>query len=273
MFDFKKLILSASGLLLLSGCIIVTDGHRVADIRETKTLRLNTEQLERFKIDAGAGSLTVIGEQDRQVIEVKADIVSHDREYILTLSERNDSAVLVADTRSGGWSFGPGNSPKIDLVVYMPENMALEVDDGSGSMAVKRLLQSVSIKDGSGSIELENIQGAISIEDGSGSLSVAEAGSNVIIDDSSGDIDVSKVKGNLTIEDGSGSISAKQITGNVVVDDGSGFLGIREISGHVTISDGSGGISVHDVAQGLNILEAGSGDLTFDNITGPVSVL
>lgn len=209
---------------------------------EQRTLSLRAGGIDTVDIEAGAGSLEIAGQSGSGTIEVTATIEIPDsdadeaRELIeseleLTLDKSGDTAVLKAFFDRSFWR--SGDSPRVHLVVRMPENLSLVVEDGSGSITVSDISGAIDVDDGSGSIELTNV-------------------------------------GDVRINDGSGSITAVDIGGDVSVVDGSGSIEITGVAGSVIIDDGSGSIRVSDVLEDLIIVEAGSGSLTFSGIQGRV---
>ena len=210
---------------------------------EDRELQLDAKSVEALEIDAGAGSLDVIGDAGIDSIQVKAtirvpDVGSEKAQKIiasdltLSLEEVRGRAVLKAFFEDGSW--GWGDSPSVDVQVRMPEGLVLEIDDSSGSLTVVNVAAAVLIDDGSGSIKVERV-------------------ASVAIDDGSGSIDVVDVSGDVSIEDGSGSISVRHVGGSVVID------------------DGSGGIDVDDVEHDLTIVDDGSGSLNATNVRGTVT--
>jgi DUF4097 and DUF4098 domain-containing protein YvlB len=234
---YRKLILAAAAMGVT--------GAAWADYEEVRELSLDTRGIDTLEIDAGAGSLDVVGADGASEITVVATIqvdtndeeeareIIEDR-MVLVLEKDSDTAKLNAWFEDGGWNWGRGDSPRISLEVRMPNNMHLNVDDGSGS------------------IEIENVRGDIVVDDGSGSLEMRDVG------------------GEIEIEDGSGSISVAGVGGNISINDGSGSIKVRDVAGSVTVDDGSGSIDVSDVEEDLIIVDDGSGGLDFSNIGGRV---
>ena len=111
---------------------------------EVRNLELDASGLSDLFIDAGAGALVVNGVEGSDEIVVVATIVVGDgdadeaRKLIekrlrLELERDGDSARLKAGFRSGwGWD----GDAAIDLDVRMPAQLALLIDDGSGSITV-----------------------------------------------------------------------------------------------------------------------------------------
>lgn len=229
MRTFLSLILLTAGLSTAAA----------ADYEEVRDLSLNAEGISALDVKTGAGSLAITGVAQSSTIVVEAIVrVSEDpddaREIIesslvLSLERDGDRAVLEARFEDGSWFSGGGS---IQLEVTVPEGMALDVRDGSGSIAIRDVTADIAIEDGSGSIDLR------------------------------------QVGGQVTIDDGSGSISAQQVGGDVTVTDGSGSLELIRVEGSVVIDDGSGSITVSGVAKDLEILEAGSGSLSVTDVRG-----
>lgn len=232
------------------------------DISESRELHLDATGLSVLRVDTGAGSLDIRGVPGANSIDVKAIIevdTSSDKkakkilesDVTLTLERDGDKAVLKA--ASDAHSFFGGSNVMINLEITTPENMNLDIDDGSGSIDVQSIVGNVAIDDGSGSIDMQSI------------------GGNVVIDDGSGSITIRDIGGDLAIDDGSGGIDIEMVNGEVNVDDGSGSLDIRNIGGTVFIRDGSGGISVNDLKSDLIIRESGSGSLVINGVKGSIT--
>ena len=229
----KMTVIAVAAASLLSGCVVYANGNGGwgdDDLNyEKRELSLATEGLNELEIDAGAGFLEVYGEPGRTTIDVVAEIHYQDADDVeLTLKPDGDEADLVAKMSSSSWGNG---SPRIDLVVYMPEALALDVNDGSGSITIR------------------NIKANVDVEDGSGNLEIADIVGNVDVDDGSGSIDIRDIDGNLEVDDGSGSMDIKDVTGKVTIDDGSGSINVKNVGGLNIIDDGSGGVSTKNVGN------------------------
>jgi hypothetical protein len=239
-----------------------------ADYVETRTLTIPVQNITELEIDAGAGLLEIVGYDNLTQIEVKAEIelegVSKNDalEYIkrygrLDLVARGSTARLESsfeDNNSGNFfTLFSNRSAVINLLVKIPKNLSLDIDDGSGDMTIENTASGIIISDGSGNIAIENIGGSLRISDGSG------------------DINIRQIKGDIEIDDGSGEIEIREITGDVDINDGSGDMIVREINGTVTVDDGSGEIEIDGVRQDVEIESSGSGGESITNVDGHVS--
>jgi hypothetical protein len=290
--NFTTSIVALSTLVILNGCIVIASpSHHSFNL--TKELKLDAESLNELAVEAGAGSLSIKGQEGLTDIRVKAEISTSSEDndhYQLTLTNSGSTAYLVAKYKgdSSHWSANT-DSPQIDLTVLVPPRMLLDINDGSGDLLVKDMTNMVKIKDSSGDLIVDNVNGDLAIDDGSGRIEVSEVMGRVKIVDGSGEMKLSDIKGSIDIEDGSGemrlsdieghieiedssgSIHVMNVNGNISLDDGSGDLTVSHVSGMVTVVDGSGDIDVQDTG-GLNILETGSGDLRINNINGELAI-
>jgi hypothetical protein len=263
-----KSLLLLSTVSFLSGCIVVANPSH-ANHHSQKELSIDASSLTEFDIEAGAGSLTIIGSDDISEITVVADIYTesgHTDNYELELDHAGSRAYLVAKTKSSS-GFWIGDSPHIDVKITVPSQLSLDVNDGSGATFISNITGSVEVDDGSGDLTFQNIKNKLTVNDGSGGLYIKDVIGNVSIEDGSGEIEINGVNGDVDIDDGSGSIVAKDITGSAIFEDGSGDLTVKKVDGLITIDDGSGDIDVED-AGGLKILESGSGGLRVHKVKG-----
>lgn len=212
----------------------------LAGADKTEKLNLAAGGIDRLEIDCGSGFLHITGKAGLSEIRVTAEIEVDggrdvdefiERNVTLRLEKRGNRAFLESKVDN---SFFSNRNAVINLTVEVPQPMALDINDGSGS------------------IEIRDIEGDIILDDGSGSLTIE------------------RVRGRVEIEDGSGSIDIDDVEGDLEVDDGSGSLTIRRISGSVEVTDGSGSITIDTVSKDVYIRESGSGGLSIDNVSGKV---
>ena len=203
-----------------------------------KQLSIGVSNNSSIFIDSGSGSLELRGD-DINEIRVTAKIHSTDyrskedlleafeRKMELSLVEGRSEIILKALSKKSMFSFLNHNIA-IDLIVVIPRHFKVEIDDGSGSMTISNINNSIEIDDGSGSITIDNIIG------------------NIFIDDGSGNSNLSHIDGDVTIDDGSGTINIDYVSGDVSIDDGSGAIIINNLQGEFILEgDGSGSIRVN----------------------------
>ncbi len=238
-----------------------------------RELTLDTKGLQEVLVDTGAGSLTVKGQTGLDRIKVSAEIIvdgvddDEAQEWLedyMDLSVRNENGKAIVCARFGyqknadcsakkrlknSW-FGWNSERKINLTVYVPANLALEVDDGSGHTEISDIQADTFVDDGSGHITVTNIQGNLTLDDGSGDLTVEKVTGDIFIDDGSGSIKIDQVTGEVKIEDGSGGIKVTNITKEVYIDDGSGSISACHLGDDLTVDDGSGSVDTCEDIKG-----------------------
>ena len=237
----RKLILA---VLLISG---VTWAHDHDDnYSEERQLSTDADGIRLLDIDAGAGSLSILGVDGLADIVINATVrvdTSNEkkaakfiaRRIKLTLRRDGDRALLKSLFREGWWFWGPNGH--IDLDIRVPAGIGLIVDDGSGGIVVDGVKGGASIDDGSGSLRLSNV-GAVMIDDGSGGIDITDVSGDVVIDDGSGGVKIRSVDGSVKVSDGSGGITVDGVTGDLVIENsGSGSLTINDVEGQVIGAD------------------------------------
>ncbi|MBT8488537.1 MAG: hypothetical protein KJO65_06945 [Gemmatimonadetes bacterium] len=231
-----------------------SDGCDYALDRE---MTLSAADVALVDIRAGSGELHIEGEDGLDEIVVVGRVCASEESFIdeLTISGESANGTAVIQTHypdNRGWS--GRRTARIDLVVLVPAGMAVDVEDSSGDMEVRRT-------------------GNLRIDDSSGGISVSDLRGSLEIDDSSGGLDVDGVEGDVLIEDGSGGLDIRGVAGSVVLRDGSGGIDIVGVGGDVIIEeDGSGGIDVRDVGRNLEVRRDGSGGIRHSGVQGTVDV-
>jgi hypothetical protein len=233
-------------------------------LTETRTMSLPANGIDTLVVDCGAGSFNLQETSGQGNIRVAAEIELDEPGQInfekflqsnvkLALKKQGNTAVLQSDIVGAS---ALKVEARINLQIDIPQNIDVQITDGSGSIRVNLLHANLKIDDDSGSIKVYDITGEISIEDSSGSIVIEE------------------VTGNVFVSDGSGSIAIESVRGDINVKDGSGSLKIVEIDGNVTVSDSSGSVEIQDVKKNVFVVirEEGSGIVELEGVKGKVTI-
>jgi hypothetical protein len=240
-------------IYVLAAIVVLFSTGFSGTYHETKNLSLPAEAISELRIDCGAGFLKVQGDPDLKEIQVNAEIELRnvdrddankilDKYLELTLRKHGRRAILRSDFEHSGSFFSGlfGDRPQItiDLTVKIPQQMDLNIDDGSGFMEINNTRGNLEIDDGSGELTVKNVTGNVEIDDGSGEITIRDIDGDVQVDDGSGEINIRKVVGTVRVDDGSGSIIIDDVEGDVIIeDDGSGGVHIANVSGKVIRRD------------------------------------
>jgi DUF4097 and DUF4098 domain-containing protein YvlB len=207
-------------------------------------LSLSADGIDKLVIDCGSGYLDVTGDESLKSIEVEAEIIvkgkrekdieDYVKDYVkLELKKQGSKAVLTSMFKN---QFPRINfrTRVINLTVRVPNNMGLEVDDGSGEVKIANIDGNVQIDDGSGEVLVRDIRGDVDIDDGSGTIDIKDVTGSVTVDDGSGTIRINDIRQNVKVSDGSGSIYIDNVIGDVIIkDDGSGGVNIQNVKGKI----------------------------------------
>ncbi len=270
------------------------------------TLALDATGAEQLIIRTGPGTKKLLPAEDNQ-IRMEANIVFTvrklkkvekliDRSMDLSLIETEAGIVLtsILDFEDNQKEFSTGgllNAPnrRIDLTVYVPAGLTLDIKDKSGDLTMQGLHNDAKVVDGPGTLIIQQHVGALDVLDHSGVVRLSQVNweqdglHEVIIEDYSGSVYLEKVAGLISIEDYAGSISVRETKGELKltdnagtititqhegssrVTDGSGRIYLSQLEGRITIEDTSGRISLEDVTD-VNLRRHGSGKVHRKNV-------
>ena len=212
-------------------------------------------------IAAGAGDLEITGVSGSEEVAIRGTACASKEEWLDEVrietksGERAEITVDIPET-DNGWSLWGNRYVYVDLVLEVPDNLALEVRDSSGD------------------IEIENVA-ALKLTDSSGDIHISRVSGQVELQDSSGDIRVDDLESDLTIvSDSSGDIHGTEIGGTVlVVSDSSGDIRFSGVGRDVIVErDSSGDIKVVKVGGDFKVLRDGSGDIGAEDVEGEVDI-
>ena len=177
---------------------------------EVRNFDLDASGLSEVFIDAGAGAMVVSGVDGSDEVVVVATIIvdSDDPEEALKFIEKRlrldltrdgDRAVLKAGF-SPGWGWDADAA--VDLDVRMPAQLALVIDDGSGSLTIVAAAGDVYVEDGSGPIDIRQVRGSVTVDDGSGDIEIDDVEHDLVIEEEgSGSLHYANVRGSVQQRD------------------------------------------------------------------------
>jgi len=217
-----------------------------------------------IEVRAGAGSLRIEGRAGITQVQVRGTARASSRnrlQDIKLIAERRGDVVFIKsdmpdENGSGFFNLGRDDwNMQLDLVIEVPQNIAMDVEDGSGEAKFVNV-GPMKLTDGSGGLDINGVKGDLDVEDGSG------------------DLIIENVEGKVRVSDGSGEIRAKNIVGDFIVDeDGSGNIDVAGVGGSMRVEeDGSGGIDVDRVAGDFTVDHKGSGSIRSSGVRGKIDI-
>lgn len=256
---------------LMLACVMAAPAVAQQAEREV-TATIDAAGASGITIVAEAGDLIIRGEST-STVTANGTIRSRTESGLKRarlISKREDDRVTIRVEIEDGWR----DRTTLDLVVRVPDDVALDVVDSSGNAEIEGT-GAVKVTDSSGDLTLTGIGGAVRVTDSSGNLTLDGIEGEVSLTDSSGDIRLSEITGVVRIDaDSSGNIEIEGVTGNVEIGtDSSGDIDIRDVEGSVLIGrDGSGSIRVRSVSGDFTVQKDGSGDIRHQDVGGTVSI-
>lgn len=249
---------------LLSAIVVaslVTGTARAQDDnRAARDADLDASGARLLRVEAKAGQLRIEGRSGISEVRVRGVARASRESWLddiqLRTGRNDDELYVVVDIPSWSWT-GIGHAYKaLDLVIEVPQTLALDITDGSGNVEIRGV-------------------GAVRLHDGSGEVDVRDVGGPVEVEDGSGELTLRGIRGEVRVEDGSGEVTIDDVQGNVtIIDDGSGSLEIARITGWVRVNNaGSGSVRVSDVGGDLEVRDTSRRRVRYDGVRGEVRIM
>ncbi|MEP1096964.1 MAG: DUF4097 family beta strand repeat-containing protein [Cyclobacteriaceae bacterium] len=180
--------------------------------------------------------------------EVSVELVhTFNIEYVPSF--RQSGSKLDIDDKEAGGRYN-SYSGSATWTFYIPDNINVEFETGSGDAEIAGLSLEFEMSSGSGDFDITNSKGEIEIKTGSGDIDVRNVEGDLEFSTGSGDIELGDVVASIKASTGSGSVDADDI----------------EISERSSFSSGSGDVAV-TLAKTPDFdlsVSSGSGDATLD---------
>ncbi|MEW5930519.1 MAG: hypothetical protein AB1941_23920 [Gemmatimonadota bacterium] len=248
----------AASLALALGAALLPAGLAAQQHSSPRDAVVDARGATRVRVDAGAGSLRIEGRSGLREVRIRGVARASDRKYLDAMrlvADRSGSEVRVAVEIPEVRAFFGRAQRVLDLVIEVPEGMAVDVDDSSGEAEIHRV-GALRVRDSSGELRIEDVRGDLDVTDSSGNVSIARVAGGVRVTDSSGELRIRDVRGGVVVdEDSSGEIDVRDVRGDVLVrEDGAGGIRVDGVGGDLTVrDDGSGGVRVGRVAGTVRV--------------------
>jgi hypothetical protein len=230
------------------------------DYTAPRSATLPTSGVRRVEVIGRSGSLRIDGRSSSREVRVRGTARASSRsllEEIKLIAETKDGTIYIeADIpEHKGWGWNDDDHQALDLVIELPADMPLDVEDGSGELEIHNV-GALDLRDGSGGATIEHVGGPLRVKDGSGELSIID------------------VKGDVEVTDGSGSLEIRDVQGGVEIDNkGSGELRITNVAKSIHVrAKGSGTVDVAHVGGDFVVDRKASGSIEYADVKGRVDV-
>jgi hypothetical protein len=230
--------------IVVTAAFIPVRVHAIGDVTSPRNADIDARGAKTIQVIAGAGDLRIEGRTGISQVQVRGTARASSRGRLddikLVAERRGDVVYIKADIpeNNGFFSRDWNDNMALDLVIEVPQSVALDVEDGSGDSKFTNV-GPLKLVDGSGGIEIRGAKGNVSVEDGSGEMVIENVEGSVRVTDGSGGITASNIGGDFIVEeDGSGSIDVSHIAGNFTVEEkGSGSISSSDVKGKIDIPE------------------------------------
>lgn len=220
--------------------------------------------LEALRMRIPAGSVRIAGRPDAAEARIIARRCASRSELFealhLEVSPTPPDLTIGFQQPTHLFSRTRGSVARIDVVVEVPESIAVSVEGELGPVEVSDV-GSLRLDTSLGDVRVVNVDGDVTLTTGVGEVVVGEVGGSVVIAADVGDIHVWEIAGDLTVKEGhTGWVEIARIEGAVVIEDGqAGNVAVSDVVGDLQVGHmAEGRLGVKDVAG--HIATADSGD-------------
>ena len=190
------------------------------------------------------GSITVTG-WDKELVSIVAEAYGDIDDYQIDITERSKGINIDID-HSGHFR----HSGDVDVVVYVPKKVNLEVETMGGSITLDNI---------EGDIEGETMGGELDLSNLKGNIEMTTMGGEIQVSNSQLDGEVKTMGGDITFRDVFGDVKGSTMGGDIKYL-GKSKPGSTKGNEEVRISTMGGEINVDDAPAGANVSTMG-GDI------------
>ena len=141
-------------------------------------------------------------------IVVSATINNPERVEYSAIQE-DDTVKVIAEINSRSGISNIGREGGVDVVVSVPQEIALQLRTGDGETQVSGVTGPVSVTSSNGSMSLSRVQGRMDLETSNGRISV---------DDASGEVNARTSNGRIELRNFAGQVDAQTSNGSIAIE-------------------------------------------------------
>jgi len=194
-----------------------------------------------------------------------------EQEFTFLIREEGSKYRIASNRDESGFRGTPRQRFKSSLMIHVPRQSALHLDNRNGHVIVQDLTGNQAIVNRYADVEVRNITGKVELENRNGAVTVEDVSDSVVINNRYSNTTVKNVGGDLRIETRNGSVDVSGVKGSATIDNSFAPINVQNVQGDLTISGRNNGIDVRHVEGDVRA------DSSFQNVTikdprGAVSV-
>lgn len=159
----------------------------------------------------------------------------------------------------------------VDLVVSMPTDSHVKIDNHVGAIQAANLKGSLSLESDSGDISARHVSGRLTVDSDSGDTLASDITGPLKIESDSGDVTITAINGATTVEADSGDIHATRLDGSQLkLDSDSGDIRVSGASGTLLADADAGDVHIDGLGSVPWLkVESDAGDIVISgNLAG-----
>jgi len=192
---------------------------------------------------------------DRIVVDVtktiragsRAEADRLDQEFTFSIVGDGTSYRIRSNRDESGFQSGPRQRYKSSLIVQVPKQAALRVDNRNGRVLVQDLTGDQSIINRYGDVEVRNITGKLQVENRNGNVIAQSVTDSVMITNRYANTTVSDIGADLRIESRNGSVDVSRVKGSATVENSYAPRSIDTVQGALTITGRNNSVDVQHI--------------------------
>ncbi len=234
-------------ILLASFCVTAM---AAAEVPQTFDKHYPMQGRAELQAEIGNGSIKARSCGSCRDIHVHLEMNDADRSrfHIEESQSGNHVRFVLKQEESHDWHWNSGRGP--ELMVEVPQEAALDLHSGNGSLSLAGVRGDISMNTGNGSISVNDAGGQLKLHSGNGSVSGNDLSGNLSASTGNGSMHMTGRFSRLEAHTGNGTLDLEAggpdaLHDGAAITSGSGSVTLRlDRSAHATVhlSSGSGGI-------------------------------
>ncbi len=234
------------------------------------TKSLSGDAVKKVFVSTSGGSITVSGasgETARVEVYITGNngiVPSNDEikkrledDYSLDVSVSNNEVHAVAKNKHNGGDWDWRKSLNIAFKVYVPENVATNLETSGGSIHLDNLKGEEKFSTSGGSLHIDKLSGNIHGRTSGGSITVSNSSENIDLETSGGSVHADNCSGTIRLETSGGSLHLDQLNGKIDATTSGGSVQASNIKGEMHAGTSGGSVNLTNLYCSLDTYTSG----------------
>ena len=201
-----------------------------------------------------------------------------EQEFTFSIRDEDSKYRIRSNRDESGFHSGPRQRFKSSLVVQVPKQSAIRLDNRYGRVVIQDLTGDQAIINRYGDVEVRNITGKVEIENRNGNVTaesvsdslgvtnrysnttVKDVGADLRVETRNGSVDVSRVKGSATINNAYAPVNVDNVDGSLTITGRNNSVDVQHVGGEIRVDSSYQNVTIKD-PRGTVTVTGRNGDL------------